>query len=161
MENITDISENQELIKCHLEGRLTIEKIESELIEIVLAKSFKGIPLFTLEIIDSLLVNKIINLKDSNKFVQHPGQELITTSELMDMHTERNWTNFTIPMRMEKLIGHFIDDLDFREIILLKMAATIGNIFDLDKLYKINPFNFFTLDDVYSILQRMEVKYKP
>ena len=73
------------------------------------------------------------------------------------MHNDRDWSNFVIPMKMEKIIGALIDDLDFRDIILLKIAATIGNIFDLDKLYKLNPFNFFTLDDMYSILVRMEV----
>lgn len=74
------------------------------------------------------------------------------------MHNDRDWSNFVIPMKIEKLVGFFIDDLDFKEIILLKMASTIGNLFDLDKLYKLNPFNFFTIDDMYSILQKMEVK---
>lgn len=57
MENITEISENQEMIKSHLEGKLSIEKIDTELIEIILPKSFKGVPLFTLEMVDSLIVN--------------------------------------------------------------------------------------------------------
>ena len=56
MENITDIAENQELIKTYLDGRLNIDKIDSELIEIILPKSFKGVPLFTLEMVDSLIV---------------------------------------------------------------------------------------------------------
>ena len=73
------------------------------------------------------------------------------------MHTDRDWSNFVIPMKIEKLVGAMIDDLEFKDIILLKIAATIGNIFDLDKLYKLSPFNFFTLDDMYSILVRMEV----
>ena len=56
MENINDISENQEMIKTYLEGKLSIDKIDSELVEIILPKSFKGVPLFTLEIVDSLIV---------------------------------------------------------------------------------------------------------
>jgi hypothetical protein len=56
MENITEISENQEMIQTYLEGRLSIDKIDSELVEIILSKSFKGVPLFTLEIVDSLIV---------------------------------------------------------------------------------------------------------
>lgn len=73
------------------------------------------------------------------------------------MHNDRDWSNFVIPMKIEKIVGHLVDELDFKDIILLKIAATIGNIFDLDKLYKLNPFNFFTIDDMYSIMQRYEV----
>jgi hypothetical protein len=58
MENINDISENQEMIKTYLEGKLSIDKIDSELVEIILPKSFKGVPLFTLEIVDSLIVKR-------------------------------------------------------------------------------------------------------
>jgi hypothetical protein len=57
MENITDVAENQEMIKTYLEGKLSIDKIDSELVEIILPKSFKGVPLFTLEIFDSLVVS--------------------------------------------------------------------------------------------------------
>ena len=89
--------------------------------------------------------------------MQHPGQELLTTSELIDMDNDHDWISFNVPMRMEKLIGHIIDSMDCREIVLLKYAATIGNIFDIDKLLKLNPFNNLTFDDLYGILQRLEV----
>ncbi len=91
--------------------------------------------------------------------MQHPGQELLTTSELFDMHNERDWSQFVIPMKMEKIVGFLIDELDFKDIILLKIASVIGNIFDLDKLYKLSQFNFLTIDDMYSIMQRLEVLF--
>jgi hypothetical protein len=56
MENITDLYDCQELIRQNLEGRLNIEKIDPELINIILPKSFKGNPLFLLDIVDSLIV---------------------------------------------------------------------------------------------------------
>ena len=74
------------------------------------------------------------------------------------MDNDQDWISFNVPIRMEKLIGHLIDSLDVKEIILLKYAATIGNIFDIDKLSKLNPFNNYTFDDLYGILQRLEVK---
>jgi len=46
------------MIKTYLEGKLSIDKIDSELVEIILPKSFKGVPLFTLEIVDSLIVKR-------------------------------------------------------------------------------------------------------
>jgi predicted ATPase len=73
------------------------------------------------------------------------------------MHNERDWSNFVIPMKIEKIIGFLIDELEFKDIILLKIASVIGNIFDLDKLYKLSQFNFLTIDDMYSIMQRLEV----
>ena len=63
MENLNDISENQEMIKNNLEGKLSIEKIDTELIEIILPKSFRGVPLFTLEMVDSLVVIIILILR--------------------------------------------------------------------------------------------------
>ena len=56
MDNITDVYDCQELIKQNLEGRLNIEKIDPELINIILPKSFKGNPLFILDLVDSLIV---------------------------------------------------------------------------------------------------------
>lgn len=78
----------------------------------------------------------------------------------MDMVETYEWSNFTIPYRIEKLVGALIDELEFREIVVLKYAATIGTIFDVDKLYKLNPINNFSMDDIYAILSKFEVKIK-
>ena len=56
MVNINEVSENNEMIKTYLEGKLEIHKIDTELLNIILPMSFKGVPLFTFEIVDSLIV---------------------------------------------------------------------------------------------------------
>jgi hypothetical protein len=62
MDNILDLYEVQDLIKHHLEeerqfrGKIKIEKVDPELINIILPKSFKGNPLFLTDIVDSLIV---------------------------------------------------------------------------------------------------------
>ena len=56
MENIYEVNECQELIRQNLEGRLNIDIIDPELINIIIPKSFKGNPLFILDLIDSLIV---------------------------------------------------------------------------------------------------------
>ena len=56
MENINEVFDCQELIKHNLEGRLDIDKIDPELINIILPKTFKGNPLFILDLIDGLIV---------------------------------------------------------------------------------------------------------
>ena len=67
----------------------------------------------------------------------------------------RNWADFTIPMRIEKLIGSIIDSLSTYEIIILKYASVIGNIFDINSLIQFNLFNL-DIDQLYKILQNLE-----
>ena len=50
---------NEYLIRHKIEN--VKQDIDSELVEIILLKSFKGVPLFTLEIVDSLIVNLELN----------------------------------------------------------------------------------------------------
>ena len=56
LENITSFSDCHELIKQHLQGRLNLSSMDNELISIILPKTFKGNPLFILDIIESLIV---------------------------------------------------------------------------------------------------------
>jgi hypothetical protein len=76
------------------------------------------------------------------------------------MDSENDWAGFAVPYRMEKILGNIIDSLECREIVLLKYAATIGNIFDIDKLSKVNPFNNMTFDDIIGLIQKFEVIFK-
>ena len=69
-----------------------------------------------------------------------------------------DWSDFTVPMRIEKIVGSLIDALNTKEIILLTYASVIGNMFDLKKLNELNPFNNVTKDELYSILLSLEEK---
>jgi class 3 adenylate cyclase len=156
METIMDKHELQELVKHHLsqkmldEYKTSIDRIDPVILNILLSKSFNGVPLFILDIIDNLI--------DSKKFVQVLSGELIITSELTDMEEMRDWTSFTVPMRIEKIVGNIIDSLTPREIIVLKHASVIGNIFDKDKIEKYNPFDHLASDELHSILKNLELK---
>lgn len=156
MENILDSHDLKDLIKKHLserildEFKINLNIIDEDLLRILISKSFKGVPLFLMDILDNLI--------NSKKYVQVLAGELIVTSELIEMDQTLDWSEFTIPMRLEKIIGNIIDTLTTKEIILLKHASIIGNIFDLHKLNEINPFNNVTKQDLYSLLKSLEEK---
>ena len=61
-----------------------------------------------------------------------------------------------IPLIIEKVLGNIIDSLKCSEIITLKYASVIGNIFDIDTLAEIlgtSPSNF---DDLIETMRTFE-----
>jgi len=151
MSGLVEDHEISELIKFNISDTLSVTTIDSELIKIIKKKSFRGTPIFIIELIESLL---------AQKFIQFPYQQLITTSDLNDMDKTGNWSTFVIPIRFEKILGNIIDCLTVKEIIILKYASVIGNIFDLSTLNRINPFNNLSLIDTYGLLSKFEVRIK-
>jgi predicted ATPase len=125
-----------------------ISKIDPDLNKILLKKTFKGTPVFILEVLKSLIEQKLI---------QTPSYQLIPTSHLDDMDKNEDWISFIVPVRFEKILGNIIDMLNVKEIIILKCAAVIGNIFDLETLFKISPFNNLSYDDLYLLMCKFEV----
>ena len=157
MHNIIKHKEISKIIKFSIlksdlgqnkKDKIAISKIEKTLLDIIISKSFRGNPLFIFEITESLLNSKI--------FIQHLSTEILVTSELLQMKEFQDWGEFKIPILIEKIVGSIIDSLTLKEIILLKNASVIGNIFDIKRLMELNPFNDLNYDDVYDILQNME-----
>ena len=154
MKNLTNKEEIEELIKNYiLEISLydrfdSLFKVDPTLINILIDKSFCGIPLFIRDILEQLI---------NSKLVQNCVEELLITSELEDMEKQRNYIDLFIPLRIEKICGEMIDSIQEREIIILKHASVIGNLFDIQTLHSIIPFNF-TILDLYDTLLSFEKK---
>lgn len=148
MENMTDNKSVHELIKFNIDENLRINSVRQEVVDIVLSKSFRGNPMFIIDIMNSLLENL--------KYVKYPTGEVCATNELLHMYEHNDWSEFKIPIKMEKLIGNIIDNLKAKEIILLKHASVIGNMFDIDKLNDLNPFESITFEDLIAILSNLE-----
>lgn len=125
-----------------------IEKIEKRLLSTIISKSFKGIPLFILELIDRFL-------KDET-YAKIKGKELISTPALNELEKTNDWSEFPIPFLYEAVISSIIDSLNPKEIIILKIASVIGVLFDLNKLNEFNPFNNVTFDELHSIILSFE-----
>ena len=153
--NITSIQEIEEFIKIYvLENDIyerfdSLFKVDPNLIRTLIDKSYGGNPLLIRDLLEEFLKMKCI---------QNCVSEILITSELDDMEKLRNWNDFNIPLRIEKICGEMIDSLHEREIIMLKHAATIGNLFDIQTLLSILPFKGITLPDLYRDLKKMEKK---
>lgn len=148
MDPITDMNQIQDLIRYNSQSKINFTHLSPILTTIIVTKSLKGNPLFIIDIVNSLI--------DSGFVKQGSNSQLDSTSELNEMFENNDWIKFSVPIRMEKLIGHIIDSLSTKEIIILKYASVIGNIFDIDKLNELNPFNSVTFDDLMSILYNLE-----
>lgn len=137
------------ILKSHLkDDKVSISKIESALIDIIISKSFKGNPFFIYEITESLL--------NSKKLIQHLSTEILVTTELLEMEKIKNWCEFKTPTVIEKLVGAIIDSLKLKEIITLKVASVIGNVFDIHSLMAVNEFSNISNEEMYSMLKNLE-----
>ena len=156
MQHLVDYKQVEQLLILNLEDNIklkynsTIKRIDKELIEMVLNKSFNGIPLFIIDIVTNLIA--------SHKYTQFLSEELDVTSELKDMNELLDWSSFKIPERMEKLAGTIIDKLDSRDIIILKYASVMGTIFDSEKLKNLLPFKNLENNELYKYLLDYESK---
>lgn len=150
MDNVTDYEDVKSLVNENFPELLN-KPISNDLFEIVLKKSFKGNPLFILDIMESIIKNGLAIMNDSN--------EVIPSPELTKMEDSGDFSSFPIPIRIEKYIGHVIDSTpNTKELITLKLAAVIGNMFSLSTLHAINEFNSLSFEDIRQFLYSFEDK---
>jgi len=121
--------------------------INEDLLDFVLAKSFNGNPLFVYDLLNTLVEKNLVVF----------SQNMLNCSGfLLEMIKFKDWAKFEIPYRIEKLIGNIIDNLNPKEIIILKCASVIGNVFDINILYAINPFVTIMNEDLLSMIYNFE-----
>ena len=153
LKNITNVREIDEFIKTYLlhhgENRTfdSIFKVDPKLIHLLLDKSFKGNPLFMYDLVHELF---------TKKYIQNCVEEILTTSELDEMEEEKNYNDFVIPLRIEKICGEMIDSINEHDIIVIKYASVIGHIFDVNTLFNIIPFKGMLINDLYDTLKSFE-----
>jgi hypothetical protein len=130
-------------------------KIEDKLLDFLIMKSFQGNPLLSIVLFESLLKNqKYIKVIECTS-------ECLITKDLLDDNEVFDWSNLTIPYVYEKISSMMINSLlNFKETLLLKYACTIGTIFDIQTLDKINPLNLLIKrEDLYRIIQKLCDEY--
>ena len=127
---------------------INIEEISNEVVNAVIQLSCKGIPLFIIELTQALLNQNLLFLK--NKTV------LTLADEFKVMLIYKDYSLIEIPFLIEKTLGNLIDSLKCIEIIILKHAAVIGNVFDLDTLSSIISFPSITFDDLLEMIKNFE-----
>ena len=128
--------------------KITIDEVPLDVINAILPISFKGNPLFIIELTQALLEQKFLTLKNRSC--------LMLTEDFKKMLKLRDYSKLKIPLIIEKVLGNIIDSLKCNEIIILKYASVIGNIFDIDTLAEIlntSPSNF---DDLIETMRTFE-----
>ncbi len=121
--------------------------INDNILDFILSKSFNGNPLFVYELLNTMIEKNLVIFT----------QNMLYCSALMlEMIKFKDWAKFEIPYRIEKLIGNIIDNLNPKEIIILKCASVIGSVFDINILYAINPFVTIMNDDLLSMIYNFE-----
>lgn len=151
MDNINEYEDVSKLILFSLPDNLksNIKEIDLELKNIILIKSLRGNPLLIINLLESIIK---ADLYVVDKDVMRPSKIL------QEMEKMRDFSNFPVPMIVEKHIGYILDLFTAKDIIILKYAAVIGNIFSLSVLYSMNEFNNLSLEDVNNILKSFEAK---
>ena len=128
--------------------KITIDEVPIDVINAILPLSFKGNPLFIIELTQALLDQKFLTLKNRSC--------LMLTEEFKKMLKLKDYSKLKIPLIIEKVLGNIIDSLKCMEIIILKHASVIGNIFDIDILSEILSNSQANFDDLIDTLKNFE-----
>ena len=142
---------NNYVVKNYPNSQLA--SIDNKILDFLLMKTFQGIPLLVIELLLSLL--------KSQKFIKMVNNEFQITQELIDDNDVFDWININLPYIYEKITSMTVNSLlNFKEILLLKYACTIGTIFDIQTLDKINPLNLIIKkEDLYDIVEKLSNEY--
>ena len=130
--------------------KTNLEKVDEQILDFLLHKSFNGIPLLVISLFKSLV--------KSEKFIQTLSAEFIITSDLIDDNKMLDWSDFLLPYEYEKLCSMKINSiLNFKETLIFKYASILGTIFDLQTLDKLNPLcSIFKLEDLEKTMEKLE-----
>ena len=145
MEIMTKIRE-EDIKDDHI--KINIDTIPEEVIKALMPLCIKGCPLFILELTQALIEQGYIFVKN--------GHQLELSEEFKMMMQLKDYRQVKIPIIIEKVLGNIIDGLKCIEIIILKQASVIGNIFDIDILGDLMSSFSTTLDDLLDAIKNFE-----
>ena len=128
--------------------KINIDVIPEEIIKALLPLCIKGSPLFILELAQALIDQGYIFVKN--------GHQLELSDEFRTMMRLKDYRQIKIPIVIEKVLGNIIDGLKCIEIIILKQASVIGNIFDIDILSDLMSTFSTTFDDLLDAIKNFE-----
>ena len=102
-----------------------------------------------------------LSLVKTKKFIELKDNEFKISQELIDDNDVFDWNNLLLPYIYEKITSMAINTLlNFKEILLVKYACTIGTIFDVQTVDKINPMNvIIKREDLDNIMEKLSNEY--
>ena len=130
------------------EVKLNLDTIPEDVMNALLPLCIKGSPLFIIEMAQALIDQGYIFVKD--------GHALELSDTFKTMMRLRDYRQIKIPIVIERVLGNIIDALKCIEIIILKQASVIGNIFDIDILSDLLSSFSTTFDDLLDSIKNFE-----
>ena len=133
--------------------KTNLEKVDDQILDFLLSKSFNGIPLLVISLFKSLI--------KSEKFIQTLSAEFIITSDLIDDNKTLDWSDILLPYEYEKFCSMKINSfLNFRETLIFKYACILGTIFDLQILDKLNPlYSIIKMTDLKNVVDKLDKEH--
>ena len=128
--------------------KINLDTIDEKIIKALLPLCIKGSPLFIIELAQALIDQEYILVKN--------GHILELSEEFKTMIKLKDYRKIKIPFIIEKVLGNIIDSLKCMEIIILKQAAVIGNIFDIDILSDLLSTFSTNFDDLFEAIRNFE-----
>ena len=128
--------------------KINLDTIPDEVIKDLLPLCIKGTPLFIIELTQALINQGFISVEN--------GHILKLTEQFKKMKKLRDYRKLKIPFIIEKVLGNIIDALKCMEIIILKQASVIGNIFDIDILSDLLSTFSTNFDDLLEAIRNFE-----
>ena len=128
--------------------KINLDNIPDEVIKALLPLCIKGSPLFIIELAQALIDQEYILVEN--------GHKLVLSEEFKTMIELRDFRKIKIPFIIEKVLGNIIDSLKCMEIIILKQASVIGNIFDIDILTDLLSTFSTNFDDLFEAIRNFE-----
>lgn len=125
-----------------------IDEISTDVITSLLPLSYKGNPLFLIELTQSLLNQNFLFLKNRTT--------LSLSEEFKTMLTYRDYTKMQIPSVIQNSLSSLATALKPPELAVLKHASVIGNIFDIDTLSSILVQPSVTFEDLIEMIKNFE-----
>ena len=128
--------------------KINLDSIPEDVIKALLPLCIKGSPLFIIEMAQALIDQGYILVKD--------GHALELSDTFKTMMRLKDYRQIKIPIIIERVLGNIIDSLKCMEIIILKQASVIGNIFDIDILSDLLSSFSTTFDDLLDSIKNFE-----
>ena len=109
--------------------RIRISSVSPKILKFLLHKTFGGNPQFIMKLILNIYDQNLLDIKQ---------EKLVETETFSQMLKYNDFTELNIPNIIEKKVGEIINkELDAEEICLLKIAALLGDLFDLTRLKQV------------------------
>ncbi|CAD8100738.1 unnamed protein product [Paramecium sonneborni] len=102
-----------------------------------------------------LLLIHLVRTLLNNKYLIKENDCVYASQQLQTLFQHEEWLQIEIPQICQQINGPIIDSLSCVNLLLLKFACVIGDIFDIQTLFKIIPFKQINQNKLLMALKQL------